>query len=159
MSWSDSYKLSWSDFKDEPNPRVSAVAITASGITFGFSIRQADEEVIDFSTKVHAHFYPEQSWYKAKQADVNVLAHEQLHFDITELFARKLRKEISRLKISNEISKDLKKAHSNVLKELERFQDTYDSETNFSRNSEIQAKWEISVQDQLNNLSDFKYTN
>ena len=30
-------KLTWKDFKAEPNQKSDAVALTASGITFGFS--------------------------------------------------------------------------------------------------------------------------
>ena len=96
LSWDASYKLSWSDFKAKPNTNSSAVAITASGIIFGFSIKQTDKnKVVSFTTDVYAHFYPEQSWYKMKRANNHILQHEQLHFDITELYARKFRYRIS----------------------------------------------------------------
>lgn len=76
ISWKDNYRLTWSDFKAKPKHSVSAVATTASGITFGFSIRESDKRVISFKTEVHAHFYPKQSWYKPKQANNYVLGHE-----------------------------------------------------------------------------------
>ena len=66
MSWNESYKLSWLDFKDTPNKHVSAVATTASGITFGFSVSTSDDQVVNFTSEVHAHFYPEKSWYKKR---------------------------------------------------------------------------------------------
>lgn len=156
ISWKASYKLSWDDFKDKPNMNTSAVAITASGITFGFSIKQTDDEVVDFSTKVHAHFYPEQSWYKPNRANNHVLKHEQLHFDITELHARKLRYRISKLQVSNRIKSELKSLQKTVNAELKRMQDKYDTKTNYSRNIEAQSQWESYIAEELKKLSEYK---
>ncbi len=160
LSWTESYKLSLQDFKSKPNLNERAVAITASGITFGFSIRQTDDkQVVSYTSNVEALFYPEQSWYKPNQADNHVLEHEQLHFDITELFARKFRQRISKLKTSNHINKELKATHKSILKALSIFQDKYDNETNFSRNVVSQAEWIKYVREELNKLSEFKSIN
>lgn len=159
ISWNESYKLSWTDFKDEPNPRTGAVAITASGITFSYSIRQTNNNVVGFSAEVFAHFYPEQSWYKPEQANNHILGHEQLHFDITELYARKFRSRISQLKVSNNIKVELKTLQNNINAELKELQNRYDAETNYSINIEEQAKWKAYIAQELKKLSRFKYTN
>lgn len=156
IAWNDSYKLSWIDFKDQPDNKDKAVAITASGITFGFSIKQTDTQVISFTTNVSTHFYPEKSWYKAKEADAHVLGHEQLHFDITELFARKFRQRISELTVSNSIGSQLKKLHETIKRELTSMQNAYDSETDFSRNAEQQAKWKANITKELTKLYEYK---
>ncbi|TYA71545.1 DUF922 domain-containing protein [Seonamhaeicola marinus] len=156
ISWNDSYKLTWADFKDSPNPNTSAVAITASGISFGYSIKQTDTQVVGFSTEVYAHFYPEQSWYKPERADAHVLAHEQLHFDITELHARKLRYRISQLGISNTIKNKLRQLQKDINTELRALQNKYDSETDHSRNFEAQAQWNAYIAKELKTYSRFK---
>ncbi|MFD1162973.1 MULTISPECIES: DUF922 domain-containing protein [Hwangdonia] len=156
LSWNESYKLSWADFKGAPNPKVSAVAITASGISFGFSVRETDGEVVGFSAEVFSHFYPEQSWYKSNLADNHVLGHEQLHFDITELHVRKFRQRISLLKVSNHIKNELRQHNKTINNELAAMQDKYDAETNYSRDSENQAKWKSYIADELNKLSKYK---
>lgn len=156
ISWSESYQLSWTDFKAKPNQTERAVAITASGITFGFSIKQKDSRVISFTTDVFAQFYPEQSWYKPDEADAHVLGHEQLHFDITELYTRKFRQRINQLKVSNSISSQLKKLHIAINKELAMKQDAYDAETDYSRNVEQQAKWKAHIVAELTKLSKYK---
>ncbi|WP_298556186.1 DUF922 domain-containing protein [uncultured Algibacter sp.] len=159
LPWNASYKLSWADFKDKPNMNESAVAITASGITFGFSITQTDKnEVVSFTTEVFAHFYPEQSWYKIKQADNHILGHEQLHFDITELYARKFRYRISQLKVSNNVRRQLKKMHNDINVELAQMQDKYDNETDYSRNFEYQTTWKIYIDTELKKYSKYKST-
>lgn len=159
MTWSGAYELTWDHFKAEPNHQTSAAAVTASGITFGFSIKQTDTKVISFTTNVHAHFYPERSWYKKGVADDHVLKHEQLHFDITELYARKFRQRINQLNVSNSIKRTLKNLHQEINKELEMMQDKYDEETDFSRNFEQQAKWETYIAEELRKHSKYKLLN
>ncbi|WP_372938074.1 DUF922 domain-containing protein [Seonamhaeicola sp.] len=156
LSWSESYKLSWTDFKGSPNLQDSAVAVTASGISFGYSIKQTNNEVTNFSTQVHAHFYPEQSWYKPDRAGIHVLNHEQLHFDITELHARKLRYEINKLKITNHVKSELKTLQKTINLELKNTQNKYDLETNFSRNIEAQAQWKAYIAQELKKFSKYK---
>ncbi|MFD1615078.1 DUF922 domain-containing protein [Gelatiniphilus marinus] len=155
-SWNASYKLSWADFKGQPNHNVSAVAITASGISFGFSVRETDSKVVGFTTEVFCYFYPEQSWYKPNLADNHVLGHEQLHFDITELHVRKFRQRISGLKVSNTIKSELRQLNKTINKELAEMQDKYDAETNYSRHLENQETWKNYIADQLNKLSKYK---
>ncbi len=157
ISWNESYKLSWSDFKDKPQKHNDVAAVTASGITFGFSIRQTDRnQVVSFNTDVHAHFYPEQSWYKVEVADNHILGHEQLHFDITELYARKFRHRISKLRVSNNVRRQLKKIHNDINSELSRLQTQYDNETDYSRNYEAQVKWHKIIKAELKAFSKFK---
>ncbi|TGV04752.1 DUF922 domain-containing protein [Flavivirga rizhaonensis] len=156
ISWNESYKLSWSDFKDKPDKSTSAVAITASGITFGFSVSATEDRVVDFTSEVHTHFYPEKSWYKKEQADHHVLGHEQLHFDITELYARKFRYRIEQIVVSNSVRAQLKTLHNTINKELSQMQNRYDSETNYSRNVEAQTKWKLYIADELKKFSKYK---
>ena len=156
LTWDESYRLSWEDFKGKPNHNISAVAITASGISFGFSVKRSDNRVISFTTNVYTHFYPEQSWYKPNLADAHVLGHEQLHFDITELYARKFRERISRLKVSNIIRAELKNLNKSINKELATMQDVNDNETDYSRNFEQQAKWKVYIAGELQKLSKYK---
>ena len=159
ISWSEDYKLTWQDFNARPENIGSAVATTASGITFGFSIKESNGKVVDFTTNVKAHFYPNHSWYKKDYATNHVLVHEQLHFDITELHARKFRQRIKSLPRSNDIKQKLKNLHKTIEKELAEMQNLYDSQTNFSREKENQLKWQLHIESELQKLSNFKESN
>lgn len=156
MAWDESYKLTWEDFKGKPNKMDGAVAVTSSGITFSYSTRRSNKKVVSFSTEVYAHFYPEQSWYKPERANVHILGHEQLHFDITELHARKFRKRIKLLKASNDVVKELNILHKTTNEDLAALQDKYDAETDFSRNYEAQVKWQIYIAKELKKLDAYK---
>ncbi|WP_338733273.1 DUF922 domain-containing protein [Mangrovimonas cancribranchiae] len=154
--WTDAVNLSWSNFIAQPDSTSGAVAVTASGIVFSFSVNTNNDNVIGFKTEVKSQFYPNKSWYKKNQVDAHVLAHEQLHFDITELFARKFRKRISQVKISNKVRDRLNAIHETILKELANFQNQYDNETDYSRNKDKQLQWQKRVRDELKELSQFK---
>ena len=156
ISWSDDFKLTWNHFKGSPQQNVDAVAVTASGITFEFSLQEADGRAISFNTKVYAHFYPKKSWYIKEQGTDYILAHEQLHFDITELYVRKFRQQISKLKVSNRLKSELRELHLNINKEVAVTQNLYDQETDNSRNVESQLKWNLFVKQELDKLKDFK---
>ncbi|MGC1206278.1 MAG: DUF922 domain-containing protein [Flavobacteriaceae bacterium] len=157
LSWNESNKLSWSDFKAQSDHKVSAVAITASGISFGFSVTQTDNnQVISFDADVSAHFYPEKSWFKPELADNHLLDHEQLHFDITELHARKFREQIASLKNLSTVKQDLRNLNESINIALAKMQNAYDDESDYSRNEEVQVKWEAYIHSELRKVAKYK---
>ena len=156
LSWTDDYKLTWNDFKGPIKPNTGALAVTASGITFGYSVKTSNGKIIDFSPKVEAHFYPEKSWYIKEKGNAHILAHEQLHFDITELHVRKFRAEISKLNITQNLRNELNKLHQNINDELAIMQSQYDSQTDNSINVEVQKQWEDLVAKALKEFEAFK---
>ncbi|MCM4169950.1 DUF922 domain-containing protein [Arenibacter sp. TNZ] len=150
IEWQPGKKLTWADFKGKPSNISNAAAITASGITYSFSAQgTADKMELDFT--VSCHFYPNKSWYKHKLTNSTVLSHEQLHFDITEVYARKMRQELAKAKFNKNAKSQVKVIYRNVLKELNDFQNKYDSETNYSRDTVQQLIWNKRIKKALNN--------
>lgn len=157
FSWHENHKLKWTDFKAEPDIHSNAAAVTASGITFSYSIQKSSVHgVTGFKTKVFAHFYPEHSWCKKELIDNNILQHEQFHFNITELNVRYFREGISKLKTSSLIAKQLDALHTQANKDLEKMQQIYDAESNYSINKEGQQKWIAFVNKELKRLEKYK---
>lgn len=138
--WDSGKRLTWSDFRGKIPPAAVPAATTASGISYKYSANLIHHEVeLDF--EVNAFFYPNESWYKPEICDDLILSHEQLHFDISELFARKMRDKLKRTSFSDNVKAEIRKIYKEILKELEDFQDLYDWETSFSRNAEKQLEW------------------
>jgi predicted secreted Zn-dependent protease len=78
-----------------------------------------------------------------------ILAHEQGHFDITELYARALHKALSEYSFNYKTyQKDISAIYQNIVKEKEAFQEAYDSETDHSRRKKAQFEWQDKI-DQL----------
>ncbi len=150
ISWNADKRLSWSDFKEKAPQNAGAAATTASGITYQFSTSGTrDNMEIDF--EISTHFYPNKSWYQPELCDDVILGHEQLHFDISELYARKMRKRLANTKFTQNVKTEVKSIYREILRELDDFQNTYDDETNFSRNLEQQLIWNEKIPNMLNN--------
>lgn len=156
MTWNESRKLTWADFKASPNPNSDAVALTASGITFGYSVKTSNSRIIDFSTSIEAHFYPNKSWYIVEKADDYILGHEQLHFDITELYVRKFRQQIERLVVNQNIKKQMEQIHVAINDALDKTQKKYDLQTRHSINVEAQKYWQKFIKEELDKLDKYK---
>ncbi|WP_353779295.1 DUF922 domain-containing protein [Winogradskyella sp. 3972H.M.0a.05] len=155
ISWSKARKLTWQDFKAEPVTGTTAVALTASGITFGYSVQKLNGSIVEFDARISSHFYPEKSWVVKEHANDHILRHEQLHFDITELHVRKLREAVSKLRPSNRVPRQLDELHALVNKQLKDTQHAYDTQSNHSINIEAQLEWEKLIAVELEKLDEF----
>lgn len=167
ISWSEDRKLSMEDFQKiaEHRNKSEYSGQTWSGIEPEYN---TDGNTIKY--RVPALFDRDSSWMvyydKKHSADLDVewmnhhactygLAHEQKHFDITELYARKIRRmfheEVNRgnlARIDNMLDK--------YFREWEQCQDQYDRETEHSLDTAMQAKWNHKIQRMLDDLSAYK---
>jgi hypothetical protein len=119
--WQENKKLKIQDFRADNKDTVKVNrqqflgAISAIRIEYS-SFQRNKNSVPDFSIKTY--FDPNESWMLLKND--YVLQHEQIHFDLTELYARKMRKSVESLRQKNitNISIYRKKIqHWNVMKE------------------------------------------
>ncbi len=156
INWKDDRKLNWSDFKAMPDPNSDAVALTASGLTFLFSIETAEGVPSKLETTVVCSFYPEKSWYKKSRANDYILRHEQMHFNITELHARKFRQQIEQLTLSRDIKSKLGDLYSSINQAMGEMQNRYDIETKHSINKTKQQEWEAYIISELKQLESYK---
>lgn len=144
VPWREDLRLGWDDFRGEVPPRAIPAATTASGISYTYSANILHHEVI-LDYRVTAYFYPEESWYRPERCNDNTLAHEQLHFDISELFARKMRLRLETTTFSEDVKAEVRRIYKEILEELKAFQERYDRETDFSRNRGKQAEWNLRI--------------
>ena len=150
IEWQEGKKLKWADFKSTPKKITHNEALTDSGMSIELKCDDSNSEVI-----VTCFFDRTKSWSKDKNS-AYLLAHEQLHFDITELFVRKLRKQLSRLgNDCKQLNHHLEKYYNVNYKEFVAYQDAYDRESNHSLNKEKQVYWEKKVANELQELKPF----
>ena len=143
VDWKASQRLVWSDYKGSPDQQSDAAALTATYLGIEYEITEKG-----FSWKIQCRFSKTRSWGKSKTD--YILQHEQGHFDIAEIFARKLNKKLKDYKFDKgSFRKDLKKIYDGITSEKEKFQDKYDKETDHSRKKEEQAKWIKKIDEEL----------
>jgi len=139
--------LTWDDFKLR---RESSETKFAASVSTGFDYEwdyNIDNAKQNFSFKINTRLYPFSSWVVAAKKSDWLLAHEQLHYKISELHARKLRKLISGYAnaLGFNIRRDLRVMNKRVQEAHYKMQADYDRETQHSKNKEMQHLWNKKV--------------
>ncbi len=148
IPWSADRKLQWSDFKGSYFKTEWAAATTATGISYAFSSNEQNGQQY-LEIEVQCVFLPQKSWYRPELCDSVILSHEQLHFDIAELHARKFRKSLAEFRFTNNVKDEVSDIYKQILKELRIFQNKYDWETDFSKDLRQQWLWNRSIAKEL----------
>ena len=105
---------------------------------------------------MRAYFEKKESWYKQDAHTDYHLAHEQLHFDVTELYARKLRKALSEQNFRCGEEDEFENYIEQYLKNWETAQQSYDFATHHSVDKESQKDWHYKIAFELSLLDEFK---
>jgi len=150
IEWNGNQRLTWTDFKGRVpvNAANAALTNTAINVEFGFS-----KKGMTYSIK--CRFDKTKSWVRIKN-DL-VLGHEQGHFDIAEIHARKLNKALKEYKFnSRTVNNDVNRIYENVMKQHHSFQSEYDQATDFSRKVDKQTEWLAKIEKDLKSLDDYR---
>ncbi|MBZ9632530.1 DUF922 domain-containing protein [Salegentibacter sp. LM13S] len=154
VSWNADKPLNWSDFKASPKKHLPYKANTNSGLSFSWSSTESNSG-IELNYEVGSNFYPNRSWVKEIEEVDYLLAHEQLHFDITELHARKLRKALESYEPNGKMKKELDSIYSETEKQRRQMQTHFDKETNHSINKEAEFEWRQFLKQELDKLKNY----
>lgn len=145
LLWSSVKKIRWEDFQALPDSNLSQIAaLTSSSIVYSY---YCDNDVLVFTVK--AIFRKNESWVRPEAKKDFYLSHEALHFDITELFARKLRQKLQQYRFACNQSADMEMLSKEVLEEWRNTDKKYDVETHFSHDLQMQKDWYVFVHEQL----------
>ena len=143
IPWSASRKLMWEDFKSEPKSEGDAVASTSTSLGLSYQVREGK-----LTYHITCDFSKEKSWGSLKTD--YILAHEQAHFDITEIHARKLYQALYNYEINpSTVKADVAAIYSQIVKEKEDMQRRYDGQTDHSRKRRLQSEWLANIDQML----------
>lgn len=139
IDWHQDQKLTWKDFKGRPEQGTDRAALSFIQIHADFGYKNNT-----LTWHITCRFNKKKSWGKTKTD--YILAHEQLHFDITEAHARILNRRLSAYRYNAKtFQQDLDRIYSSTMKEENQMQRNYDQETNHSINTEKQAEWQEKI--------------
>lgn len=152
LHWKDGRKLSWSDFQGTPESESAYQligALTSSGIYY-------DKSCVDgyIAFDVQAYFEKHNSWVREEAKTEQHLSHEQVHFDITELFSRKISQALIQKAFTCDQDEAFERFMELMLMKWQSEQLNYDLATNYSHHHERQQEWTEKVQDELTILED-----
>ncbi|HHS95445.1 MAG TPA: hypothetical protein ENJ45_02565 [Phaeodactylibacter sp.] len=150
--WSDSDRLEWADFAGEPRYDYQSIAaLTSSGIVH---YKGCENGKIKY--KVRAYFEKNESWVKDEARTEHHLIHEQIHFDITELYARKLRKILAERNFSCADEQAFEDCIKAFLDNWQYEQQSFDIYSRHSLDAHAQKEWYYKVEMELSLLNDYK---
>ena len=156
IAWSPKRPLTWADFRGTPPASTSAAAETAYTLFHGAQCTRSRFEFL-----VVAAFRPKDSWVrqavlKSPADSVRALRHEQTHFDIAELHARRMRRYFSEMMAPCKVPTDqLASMAERFIRDERGAQEKYDDETNHSRDAARQTLWDKDIASQLAGLGRF----
>jgi len=156
-------QFNWSMFKGKVNMQHlndmgdNTQAVTVSNLSY------ATSEITATSAKVKivAEFNPMESWtrYPKMERQEIALDHEKRHFDITEIYARKIRKAIASAHFtSGNFNNSLNSLFKDLTSQHRAEQNKYDHETRHSMDTAQQQKWDKWIDEQLESLSNYSRT-
>lgn len=148
INWRASYKLKWSDFKGTPDSSSDNGAITSTTISYKIIKKDSTLDVIVFCS-----FNKPWSWSKYKNSKIGLL-HEQGHFDISELFARKFRETVRKGKFKE--NSGIIVLYGAMMDEKKKYNNQYDTETDYCNNVKKQLYWSKKILAELNKLNAYK---
>jgi hypothetical protein len=155
-SWSPR-QLGWPDFHGSPRLGTSTAAQTSSGVTYLVECRDRR-----FRYAVLATFSPTESWVRPdipphRKASRSTLKHEQIHFDITEIFARRLRQAFAGAsRLCPGRLNDARKIFDRLSRDSQKMQERYDKETGHGLVQEAQLRWSRAVGSSLDSLAGYR---
>lgn len=154
IHWNKDRPLKIADFKAIPPDGLDYEANTNSGISYSWTYAtNTGEQVLEY--EVMSNFYPNLSWIRDVEDEDYLLAHEQVHFNISELHARKLRKLLSEYVIGRMVRRDLKTLYTKVESQRMAMQEKFDKETDHSRIKEQEFRWRKFILKELERLKAF----
>jgi hypothetical protein len=139
IPWLIGRKLAWNDFSAEPKRNSEAVASTSTSLGISY---QVEDGVLVY--RITCNFAKQKSWGLLKTD--YILAHEQGHFDITEIAARRLHGSLSQY-VFNPLTykNDINELYRIIVKDKEDMQAEYDHITDHSRNRRLQYEWQDKI--------------
>jgi hypothetical protein len=146
IRWEEGKPLAWKDFDGKPDPNSTYTAVVNSRIEYSFHAEVRDS-VYKITFKLENLFNTRASWVKKRNKDL--LQHEQLHFDINELFTRRLWVALNAATYTANYRDEIAAIYKKLIAEERDFQTKYDNQTIHSREYGFQFIWEQFIHKEL----------
>lgn len=148
IKWSEDQLLTWSDFTGNvvDSSKFDAECFAEINYTYKFYNHK------NFEFEVYAVFDKNTSWSRKEKQSDDLLRHEQMHFNIAQLYAEKLKKEFNSYSYTAGYNTQILEVFNQKKLEYQALQLRYDEETNHSLNKVKQKEWEEFIENELRNI-------
>lgn len=157
IAWSTKRNLSFDDFQRssdiDKSKELEYKAETTCKIHFSNIF--LNDRKYEFPNVINLFYKKQSLFYEASE---ELLQHEQLHFDIVELYTRKIRKCFDNIKDDpNTILQDYFSLYEKIFVDCVNLQNVYDTETAHGTSNEHQVAWVEKIKNELDSLKNYEY--
>jgi len=148
--WTDSLELSWEMFKEKRTGYSYMKAMTHSGIMYEVDVNKGQMVI-----NIKSYFIYGKSWVMKGYKKPELLAHEQIHFHIAEIYKRKLDEICEKYRVDYQTFKNknyqqkLQADFDTIFNLMDAYQKLYDNETEHGTIKSKQKEWENKVKKEL----------
>lgn len=151
--WNKDFTLSWDNFSKVEK----AANLEAAKAFLGIKLMKTKSEVWGNKSEFTAVAFisVDSSYYLPEKINELTLQHEQTHFDITELYARRLRQIYTKKKFIFDF--EARMLFNLIFVEHNKTQIEYEVATSFGNNQKMQDYWTNKIKSQLEDLTAYEY--
>ena len=148
LIWSESYQLAWTDFL---GPVRTSDFAAESNCMFNYKARpEIRNGILTLYVNFDACFIKGSSWVKDGGEKDSLLLHEQYHFNICEMYARRFRKKLMNMALRPmKIEQQVKSLFDEVWTAYVQAQNDYDEQTRHGLITSEQNRWMREVDSEL----------
>nr|WP_294791472.1 DUF922 domain-containing protein [uncultured Mucilaginibacter sp.] len=144
LAWRKDSLLKWSDFKGPVDATSKFHALTLAEIFFKYNWALKNNKYI-FTFTGGSFLNTNKSWSVQEKQTPALLRHEQVHFDIAEIFARISLQRLTGTEYTATFKTTIDEITEDNLRNMKVMQDLYDEQTDHSKEKKMQARWEIYI--------------
>lgn len=145
LTWQQNSPLKWKDFSGAPIDDSHFDAETFGDVKYSYTFKSLKE----FEFDVQATFDRNASWIRKQSQSRMLLKHEQVHFDIAQLYAFKLKEAFTNFVYTSNFKEEISNLAKLMSLEYHSMQALYDKETNHSTIAPQQKRWEKFIRNEL----------
>ncbi len=154
LAWKEGRRLKIADFRAD-TARQPYIAVTMSTLSLYWEVHPTRKEAV---VQSKALFTRDLSYFKNRPDSLRILAHEQAHFDVAEIYARKFRKSLAEQTFRMQtLNADIRQLYDRNFKAMQEFQDRYDKDVYADPGK--QGAWLVQVRNELSQYSDYRRDN
>lgn len=153
IHWRESRPLTWDDFKGEPVEGIGLMGESFCMNAAGFSKPNAFQKT---KFDVVAMFDRSKSWIDPKAKSEAGLTYFQVLFNIYEVHARSLRKDLATSKLGYDPTQKFQEKYNNSMTGLADEFNQFRRETKLGTDSDALASWKIKVEEELKMLEEYR---
>lgn len=155
IKWSNEIKIRWSDFHGNLQQNTPVAAVSFVGIVYKTITKSYEFYLLE----VYASFDRNKSCVWMEKASDSLLVHEQGHFNLAEIYSRKMRKALIENRSNyyrTKVNEDIHNLFNMYSDSLSIRQNCYDKETHFSQKYDKQIEWNLTIRKELKELERYR---